>query len=53
MLPKMSACRRNFDDTKCMTFLIKDDESLEKHNKIWDKVSNTTKKEFESSRVYN
>ena len=52
MLPKMSACRRNFDDTKCMTFLIKD-ESLEKHNKIWDKVSNTTKKEFESSRVYN
>ena len=53
MLPKMSACRRNFDDIKCMTFLIKDDESLEKHNKIWDKVSNTTKKEFESSRVYN
>ena len=52
MLPKMSACRRNFDDTKCMTFLIKD-ESLEKHNKIWDKVSSTTKKEFESSRVYN
>ena len=49
----MSACRRNFDDIKCMTFLIKDDESLEKHNKIWDKVSNTTKKEFESSRVYN
>ena len=49
----MSACRRNFDDTKCMTFLIKDDESLEKRNKIWDKVSNTTKKEFESSRVYN
>ena len=53
MLPKMSASRRNFDDTKCMTFLIKDDESLEKHNKIWNKVSNTTKKEFESSRVYN
>ena len=52
MLPKMSASRRNFDDTKCMTFLIKDDESLEKHQ-IWDKVSNTTKKEFESSRVYN
>ena len=53
MLPKLSACRRNFDDTKCMTLLIKDDELLEKHNKIWDKVSNTTKKEFESQHVYN
>ena len=28
MLPKMSACRRDFDETKYMSFLIKDDELL-------------------------
>ena len=48
MLPKMSAYRSNFDETKYMSFLIKDDELLEKYNKIWDKVSNTVKKRFDS-----
>ena len=27
-LPKMGACRRDFDKTKCMNFLIKDDKIL-------------------------
>ena len=30
----MSAYRRDFDETKYMCFLIKDDELLEKNNKI-------------------
>ena len=31
-----------------MTFLIKDDEFIKKYNKIWDKVSNSIKKGFDS-----
>ena len=30
LLPKMSAYRRNFDETKYMSFLIKDDELFRK-----------------------
>ena len=33
-LPKMGAYRKDFDETKHMSFLIKDDELLEKYNKI-------------------
>ena len=32
MLPKMSAYRKDFDETKYMSFLIKGDELLEKYN---------------------
>ena len=39
----MSACRREFDETKYMSFLIKDDESLEKYNGIWEKLEITSK----------
>ena len=52
-LPKMSACRRYFDKTKCMPFLIRDEKLLEKYNEIWKKVSSITNKEFDSSPVYN
>ena len=34
MLQKMSAYRGDIDETKYMYFLIKDDEFLEKYNKI-------------------
>ena len=34
MLPKMSACRRNLYETKYISFLIKDNELLEKYNEI-------------------
>ena len=30
----MRAYRRDFDETKCMSFFMKGDEILEKHNKI-------------------
>ena len=39
ILPKMVAYRSDFDETKYMPFLIKDDELLEKYNKISDKVT--------------
>ena len=37
-LPKMSAYRRDCDETNYMSFFIKDDELLEKYNEIWEKV---------------
>ena len=36
-----------------MSFLIKNDELLEKYKKIWDKVSNNIKEGFENKPVCN
>ena len=36
-----------------MSFLIKDDELIEKYNEVWEKVENNIKKEFGSETVYN
>ena len=36
-----------------MSFLIKDNELLEKYNEIWEKVKNSIKKEFDSEPVFN
>ena len=36
-----------------MSFFIKDDELLEKHNEIWEKVKNSIKKELDCEPVYN
>ena len=52
-LPKMSAYRRDFDETKQMSFLTKDDKLLEKYNEIWGNVKNSIKKWFDSELVYN
>ena len=49
----MSVYRRDFDETKYMSSLIKDDELLEKYNEIWEKVKNSIKKELHSEPVYN
>ena len=51
-LPKMSVYRRDFDKTKCMSFLITEEKLLEKYNEIWKKV-NIIKKEFDSNPVFN
>ena len=53
MLPKMSAYRRDFGETKYMFFFVRNDELLVKYNEIWDKVSNTLKKAFDNEPVYN
>ena len=52
-LLKMSAYRRDFDETKYLSSLIKDDELLENYNEIWEEVKNSIKKEFDSKPVYN
>ena len=52
-LPKMSAYRKDFDETKYTSLLVKDDKSLEKYNEIWEKFENSPKKEFDSKIVYN
>ena len=49
----MSAYREDFDITKYTSFLIKDDELLEKYNEIWENVKNSLKKNFDSEPVYN
>ena len=36
----MTAYIKDFDETKYMSFLIRDDELLQKHNEIWIKVKN-------------
>ena len=51
--PRRSAYRRDFDETKYVSFLKKDDELLKKHNEIWGKVKNSIKKEFNSEPVNN
>ena len=40
----MSGRTRNFDKTKCMSFLNEVDQLLEKYDKAWCKVSNIIKK---------
>ena len=35
---------RDFNKTKYMLFLIKDDELLKKYNEIWENVKNSIKK---------
>ena len=52
MLPKTSTYVKSYDrPSKWMYFLIEDDDSLEKYNTIWDKVSTDIKKEFDSKPV--
>ena len=43
--------RRDFDETKYLCFLVKDDELLEKYNDIWEKVSQSIKKELDGKPV--
>ena len=48
----MSAYRKDFDQTKYIYFLIKDDELLKKFNEIWEKIINSIKTGFDSEAVY-
>ena len=52
-LRKMSAYRRDFDKTKYLSFLIRNDKLLEENNKIWENLSNSMKKMFDSEPVCN
>ena len=46
MLPRIKGFVKCFDKTKYKSFSIKNDESLKKYNKIWNKVSNIVKKKI-------
>ena len=52
-LPKIIAYRKDFDDTKFMSFLIKAGELLEMYNEIWGKVKDSLKREFDNKPEYN
>ena len=52
-LPKIIAYRKDFDDTKFMSFLIKAAELLEMYSEIWGKVKDSLKREFDSKPEYN
>ena len=52
-LPKMTAYRKDLDETKYMSFLVKNDTLLEKYNQIWEIFKSSLKKEFNSEPVYN
>ena len=49
---KMSAYRKDFDKTRFISFLIKNDKLLEEYNEIWGKFKNSLKKEFDSEPIY-
>ena len=44
----MSAYTTNFNETRYMSFSMKDIDLLEKYKKTWDRVSNTMQKGFNS-----
>ena len=47
LLPKNECINKKF-----ISFLIKDNELLEKHNEIWDKIGKVIEKGFESEPAY-
>ena len=40
----MGGYRKDFNETKYIPFLIKDDKLLEKYNEIWERIKNIIKK---------
>ena len=51
--PKMSGYVKNLNEIKYILFLIEDEKLLKAYNKVWNKISNLTQKEFDSKPVYN
>ena len=53
ILPQMSGYIKYFENGgKNMSFMVKNDDVLEKYNKIWDKTKNKLNIEFHSAPVY-
>ena len=51
--PQMSGCMKYFENGgKNMSFLIKDDNLLDKYSEIWNKVKKTLNIKFHSMPVY-
>ena len=50
----MTGCIKYFENgTKNLSFVIKDDDVLDKYNEIWDKIKKTLCIKFHSMSVYN
>ena len=47
----MGTYRRDFDETKYMSFLIKDNDLVKTYTQIWDKVNQVITKGFDSESV--
>ena len=53
ILPQISKYIEYFEnDGKNMSFLIKDDDILVKHNEIWNKIKKTLNIKFHSMSIY-
>ena len=53
ILPQMTGYIKYFENGgKNMSFVIKDDDVLDKYNKIWDKIKETLSIIFQSTPVY-
>ena len=54
ILPQMSGYIKYFENSgKNMSFMIRNDDVLDKYNEIWDKIKNTLNIKFHSMLVYN
>ena len=51
-LPQMIGYVKCFDSNKAMSFRVNDNKLLKKYNKIWGKISNLRKVEFNSEPVH-
>ena len=53
ILPQMSGYMKYFENGgKNMSFLIKEDDVLDKNNEIWNKIKKTLNRKFHSKPVY-
>ena len=53
MLPQMSGYIKYFENGgKSMSFMLKNDDMLDKYNEIWDKIKETLNVKFHSMSVY-
>ena len=53
VLPQMSGYIKYFENSgKNMSFMVKDDNVLDKYNKIWDKIKEKANPKFHSIPVY-
>ena len=50
-LPQMTGYAKKFNDNATMSFIVKDKQLLKNYTKIWDKIENLMKINFESSCV--
>ena len=54
MLPQMSGYIKHFENNgKNMSFMVKDDDVLDKYNELWDKIKEKLNMKFHSMPVYN